>query len=69
MPRNYDAEKLQASASNDDRKFPLMFEELKDRIDKLHALMQEPEMGLLSYSMMVGEQMNSLVKRWNGIPD
>jgi len=41
------------------------FEELKEWNDKLTRMLNTPEPGLISYSIMVGDHIEKLVNDWN----
>ena len=40
-------------------------EELKERIDKIHNLLSDPQPGLFTWCQFLGEQMNELCSEWN----
>jgi hypothetical protein len=47
-----------------------LFAALKDHVDKLHALLAEPEPGLMTWSMFLGEHWKAVVGLWHeGIPE
>jgi hypothetical protein len=39
-------------------------DELKSRIEQIHALLQLPELGLISWQLLLHERMTSLVQWW-----
>ncbi len=46
----------------------MQHEELKERIDKLAQLMADPQPGLFTYQMAVGNMMQALCDRWTQKP-
>lgn len=41
------------------------FEELQERVKKLNSLLEDPQPGLMSWSMMYAEHMQWIVAYWN----
>lgn len=37
---------------------------LKERVNRLHSLLEDPHPGLVSWNMMLGDTMNELVEWW-----
>lgn len=47
----------------------MKLDDLRERIIRLNSLLYKPEPGLFSWNMMLGEQMQSLVKEWTKLHD
>jgi hypothetical protein len=45
---------------------PELLEKLKVHTDRLHALLEKPEPGLMTWNLFVGDTWLEIVKLWDG---